>query len=298
MPRCSGDKEALFTYHQRVKQLAVAPEGFEKDLLTELQKLGAKVLWQSGRLVEFENARRRPVFAHQIWLTPEHHSFSSVKNAADILKSKNRLWALHSTENHRRAELIQQQLPVIKSRPVEWQKLIQYPKLGAWTLISPNELILSSDTDSDFHNGEPQFAEDSENAPSRAYLKLWEWMTKTGNFPKRGQKAVDLGSCPGGWTWVLDSLGCEIWSVDKAPLDERLRHKANIHSLKKDAFTLKPEELPELDWLFSDLICYPQKLLELVQIWMASGRVKNFVCTIKFQGETDFAILEDRKSVV
>ena len=42
-----------------------------------------------------------------------------------------------------------------------------------------------------------------------------------------------------------------------------------------------------VDWLFSDIVCYPARLLQLVEKWRASGMAKNFVCTIKFQGETD-----------
>ena len=42
------------------------------------------------------------------------------------------------------------------------------------------------------------------------------------------------------------------------------------------------------DWLFSDIICYPHKLLELVNRWRESGLVQNYACTIKFQAPTDF----------
>ena len=31
----------------------------------------------------------------------------------------------------------------------------------------------------------------------------------------------------------------------------------------------------------------PARLLRLVETWLASGLVRNFICTIKFQGETD-----------
>ena len=44
-----------------------------------------------------------------------------------------------------------------------------------------------------------------------------------------------------------------------------------------------------MDWLFSDVICYPARLLALVERWLAAGLVRNFVCTLKFQGETDMA---------
>ena len=55
----------------------------------------------------------------------------------------------------------------------------------------------------------------------------------------------------------------------------------------ESAFGLDPASVGPVDWLFSDVICYPARLLRLVERWRASGLVRNFVCTIKFQGETD-----------
>ena len=55
----------------------------------------------------------------------------------------------------------------------------------------------------------------------------------------------------------------------------------------ESAFALEPASVGPVDWLFSDIVCYPDRLLRLVEHWRASGLVKNFVCTIKFQGETD-----------
>nr|MDP9196734.1 hypothetical protein [Pseudomonadota bacterium] len=50
-----------------------------------------------------------------------------------------------------------------------------------------------------------------------------------------------------------------------------------------------PEDVGPVDWFCSDVICYPERLLRLVQTWRDSGLVRNFVCTIKFQGPTDHA---------
>ena len=55
----------------------------------------------------------------------------------------------------------------------------------------------------------------------------------------------------------------------------------------ESAFALEPASVGPVDWLFSDIVCYPARLLRLVERWRASGLVRNFVCTIKFQGETD-----------
>jgi 23S rRNA (cytidine2498-2'-O)-methyltransferase len=159
-------------------------------------------------------------------------------------------------------------------------------------LLSENKIIACAKTSNPFPSGEIPFVEDKENAPSRAYLKLWETFTVHGVRPKGDDAVLDLGSSPGGWTWVLQQLGCHVISVDKAELDPRLMSDKKIKFIKKDAFKLKPSDVGQIDWFFSDLICYPRKLYDLVQEWRKSGHVKNFVCTIKFQGETDYESLK------
>jgi len=48
-----------------------------------------------------------------------------------------------------------------------------------------------------------------------------------------------------------------------------------------------------LDWFCSDVVCYPAKLWTWLEPWIASGTVKNFVVTVKFQGkETDWETLD------
>ena len=45
-----------------------------------------------------------------------------------------------------------------------------------------------------------------------------------------------------------------------------------------------------VDWWCSDIVCYPDRLLGLVTRWLATGRVRNLVCTLKFQGRTDHEV--------
>ena len=59
---------------------------------------------------------------------------------------------------------------------------------------------------------------------------------------------------------------------------------SGVKSLKHDAFTLKPAEIGPVDWLFSDVICYPEALYEWICGWREAGLARNFVCTIKMQG--------------
>ncbi|MGZ3724102.1 MAG: SAM-dependent methyltransferase, partial [Bdellovibrionales bacterium] len=162
--------------------------------------------------------------------------------------------------------------------------------LGSFTLFDEKTLVYSAECTSPFPDGEPEFAENKTDPPSRAYLKLWEIFLLTQNWPKAGQTVIDLGSSPGGWTWVLDQLGCNVISVDKAPLAEDLKLSNRVKFVGESAFGLEPVKV---DWLFSDVICYPERLLELVLKWRAAGAARNFVCTLKFQGPTDLAAIKN-----
>jgi 23S rRNA (cytidine2498-2'-O)-methyltransferase len=148
-------------------------------------------------------------------------------------------------------------------------------------------MLASPRCSSPFPNGEVHFVEDREGPPSRAYLKLWEVFTRLGVRPEPGDRCIDLGSAPGGWTWVLASLGCEVISVDKAELGPRVAAMPGVTHRRESAFALDPRDESRVDWLFSDVICYPKRLLALVERWLAATPDARFVATIKFQGETD-----------
>ena len=105
-----------------------------------------------------------------------------------------------------------------------------------------------------------------------------------------------MGGSPGGWAWVIQKCGANVLSIDRAPLDPAVTRLRGVTFQKRDAFTLLPDEFraqgTQIDWLFSDLICYPEKLYEWVMHWVESGICKNFICTLKFKGEADLAIVD------
>lgn len=217
------------------------------------------------------------------------HSIESISHGAKLLRSWGRRWACASQELHRRSSLIQEQLPRNKVKSLALLEAPPSEPCGAWALLDEKTLLAAPTTDSPFPLGEVTFDEDP-NPPSRAYLKLWEVFTVHGVRPQAGERVIDLGAAPGGWTWVLHDLGCRVLSVDRADLDERLR-SPRIEHRRQDAFKLLPSDAGAVDWLFSDLICYPDRLHELVETWAKAG-VRKMVCTIKFQGPTDFAALQ------
>ena len=57
-----------------------------------------------------------------------------------------------------------------------------------------------------------------------------------------------------------------------------------VEQVNESAFALPVEPV---DWLFSDVIAYPARLLALVERWIAAGSVRRIVCSVKFQGATD-----------
>jgi 23S rRNA (cytidine2498-2'-O)-methyltransferase len=156
--------------------------------------------------------------------------------------------------------------------------------MGAFLLLDEHTLMASAKCSSPWPNGEFAFAEDKEGPPSRAYRKLWEALVMAGAMPGPGQRCVDAGASPGGWTWALAGLGAEVLAIDRAPLEDRVAAMPGVSFMKHNAFTLKPEELGKADWLFSDVICYPPVLYDWVNLWLDSGLVRNFICTIKMQG--------------
>jgi 23S rRNA (cytidine2498-2'-O)-methyltransferase len=264
------------------------PEGFLAELQ---QELGGAVIECHGRLVLATGPARPVAWVANVWHEPLLIPIESIGDAARKLRAIQRNWVLYSCAHHRRAALIADKLPKVSAKPLAFGAPAPAAALGSWTLIAPDRMLAAASCASPFPNGEPRFVEDR-TAPSRAYLKLWELFTLIGERPKPSERCIDLGASPGGWTWVLQRLGARVVSVDKAPLDQSLASLAGIEYRCESAFALDPRAIGPVDWLFSDVVCYPKRLLTLVQKWLAAGMVRRFVCTVKFQGATDFDAMQ------
>ena len=267
----------------------LAAEGFEEDLRTELGEVSASY----GRLLLSPGAPKSAAWAANIWLEPVQFSIASIGDAAKRLRAIQRNWALYSHGHHRRAALIEAKLPKVSAKPLTFPQSAPTAALGSWTLLDPATVLAAARCTSPFPNGEIRFVEDKTAPPSRAYLKLWEALTLLGERPKPGALCLDLGSSPGGWTWALAALGARVISVDKAALDPRIAALPGVEFRRESAFALDPRALGPVDWLFSDVVCYPKRLLGLVERWLADGTCRRFVCTLKFQGATDHATARD-----
>jgi 23S rRNA (cytidine2498-2'-O)-methyltransferase len=264
----------------------LAPEGFLDELLAEL---GEAVIETHGRLVLAADPPRPAAWVANHWHAPQRLAIASIGDAARQLRAIQRNWALYSHAHHRRAALIAERLPSVSAKPLVFGEPAPTAPLGSWTLLDAETMLASPQCSSPFPNGEARFVEDRAAPPSRAYLKLWEVFTLLGVQPSPGELCLDLGSSPGGWSWVLHGLGARVVSVDKAPLDPRIAALPGIETRRESAFSLSPDALGAVDWLFSDVVCYPERLLALVERWLAAGTCRRFVCSVKFQGATDHA---------
>mgnify|MGYP002853351301 CR=1 FL=1 len=238
-----------------------------------------------------------PYFARTVLLEPKIVHFNSIGDAAKFLKNIQRNWASYQFAFFRRASLIQEKLPYINTKPKKFPFEVPLSEIGLFTLLDENTLLYSAKTSSVLPSGNIEFIEDHENPPSRAYLKLQEALVRFHvhfgvALPSEESRCFDAGACPGGWTWVLRQLGCKVFAVDRAPLADFLMADSCVEFQAHDAFTLKPEEVGPFDWVFSDVICYPERLYEWVTKWISSGMTKNMICTIKMQGEIDWDLVK------
>ena len=229
------------------------------------------------------------------------HPFRSISDAAAILRKlgqeRGGRPAHVSLSNHRRGELIAETFrrkrpdPPLPFPPNLEDRRTGRPALP-FALADAETLWIAERPSPEPVDGIYSFQEDRTNPPSRAYLKLWEVFTRLGTVPSATDRAIDLGSAPGGWTWVLSRFCAQTFSIDGAPIVPELLSDSQVTFTRGDAFSLAPDAHGELDWICSDMICTPERLLELVLRWLPVHPRARFVCTLKFKGPASRATIE------
>lgn len=267
----------------------LAAAGLEEPLLGELHD----VLEVRERLVLARGPEQPARWAQNVWRRPVRLEISSIRDGARQLRGLQRNWALYSTGHHRRAQLIQEALPHVSARPLQFPSRARSAPLGSWTLLGEETILAAADCSSPFPHGEAAFAEPppGEAPPTRAFLKLWEALALLGRWPRPGERCLDAGCSPGGWTWALARLGARVVAVDRAPLAPAVAALPGVEYRAASAFSVQPRGEAPFDWIFSDVICYPERLLQWVERWVASGRCRRYICTLKFQGREHYGVI-------
>ncbi|KAL7554944.1 hypothetical protein ACHAWF_018507 [Thalassiosira exigua] len=139
-----------------------------------------------------------------------------------------------------------------------------------------------------------------ERVPSSAYRKLMEGIECLGNGPMPGATVVDLGACPGGWTYVMRRyFDSHVVAVDRSELDRSLMQDPMVEFVQGDAFAFEPTGPGSGRWMISDVVAYPERITDLLDQWCENEWASVMIVTMKFQGDDpDFDELERAVQVV
>ncbi|WP_100913651.1 23S rRNA (cytidine(2498)-2'-O)-methyltransferase RlmM [Pseudoalteromonas spongiae] len=124
------------------------------------------------------------------------------------------------------------------------------------------------------------------DAPSRSTLKLDEafhvFVPKDEHESRLqpGMRGVDLGACPGGWTYQLVRRGMMVQAIDNGPMAESLMETGQVKHKREDGFKFRPDKR-NIDWLVCDMVEKPIKVANLMIDWAVNGFVKEQIFNLK-----------------
>ena len=124
-------------------------------------------------------------------------------------------------------------------------------------------------------------------APSRSTLKLEEAILTF--IPKAEEKkrftdsmtGVDLGACPGGWTYQLVKRGVFVYAVDHGKMAASLHETGRIEHCAEDGFKFQPPKRKTIDWLVCDMVEQPIRISKLIAKWLINGWCRETIFNLK-----------------
>ncbi len=122
-------------------------------------------------------------------------------------------------------------------------------------------------------------------APSRSTLKLDEAILFFLNDAQQksmfgtGKTAVDLGACPGGWSYQLVKRDLLVYAIDNGDMAPSLMKSGQVEHIKADGFHYWPPHA--VNWLVCDMVEKPLKVAELMAHWVARGDTEAAIFNLK-----------------
>ena len=138
-----------------------------------------------------------------------------------------------------------------------------------------------------------------DEAPSRAWCKIEEVLRWADLALAPRDRAIELGSAPGGASLALLSRGLEVFGIDPGPMDPRVLSFSGpcgnrFRHLRVPAAEVQKSQLPRrYEWLLCDVNLAPMVALRYVERFtaLAHGGLKGAVLTLKLNDEGVFAAL-------
>ncbi|MEM5497293.1 23S rRNA (cytidine(2498)-2'-O)-methyltransferase RlmM [Paraglaciecola mesophila] len=140
-------------------------------------------------------------------------------------------------------------------------------------------------------------------APSRSTLKLdeaFQLFIPKKEHAKRlsgGLHAVDLGACPGGWTYQLVKRGMFVEAVDNGAMDEALMATGQVRYCPEDGFKFQPRK-NNVYWLVCDMIEQPQRVAKLMATWIATKRCQETVFNLKLPMKKRYESVKEALEII
>ncbi|NNN98529.1 23S rRNA (cytidine(2498)-2'-O)-methyltransferase RlmM [Vibrio sp. B1-2] len=124
------------------------------------------------------------------------------------------------------------------------------------------------------------------DAPSRSTLKLEEAFhvfIPREEWDERlapGMWAVDLGACPGGWTYQLVKRSMFVHAIDNGLMAESLMDTGQVKHHAEDGFKFEPPR-KNVTWIVCDMIEKPARVAHLMGQWILKGWAKEAIFNLK-----------------
>lgn len=270
-------------------------QNFALELEKELERKNIKIILKYSQIIIVSTNSDDFLWAQDVW--SECQLAQGYDNTLPLLKKLDRLGYYYSTEKNPIATKLIHKLKLIPEKRIKFPIKKEFSfKYYVWTAVE-DFIIYSTKPKSRYPAGWHEFDEDKNHPPNRAYLKLWEVLATQGLVIDPSESAIEIGASPGGWSWVLSQCFKTVYTFDRADLDPKIQKIPNIVHAKTDAFKIDPNDYTNCSWFFSDLICSPEKILETIQYWLDHSQIRNFVCTIKFKGQTDYEVIDKLRKI-
>ncbi|WP_120513964.1 23S rRNA (cytidine(2498)-2'-O)-methyltransferase RlmM [Photobacterium salinisoli] len=124
------------------------------------------------------------------------------------------------------------------------------------------------------------------DAPSRSTLKLEEafhvfipreeWDERLAS----GMWGVDLGACPGGWTYQLVKRSMFVHAIDNGQMAQSLMDTGQVKHHMVDGFKFEPPR-KNVTWLVCDMVEKPARVAHLMGQWLIKGWAKETIFNLK-----------------
>ncbi|NNI43797.1 23S rRNA (cytidine(2498)-2'-O)-methyltransferase RlmM [Pasteurella multocida] len=125
------------------------------------------------------------------------------------------------------------------------------------------------------------------DAPSRSTLKLEEailtFLSREEEKKRLNEQmyAVDLGACPGDWTYQLVKRGLFVYAVDHGKMAASLHDTGRIEHCAEDGFKFQPPKRSKIDWLVCDMVEQPSRISQLILKWLVNGWCHETIFNLK-----------------